>query len=83
MQQLLVYIYLPTLQRYFEVRVPAAMNCMLAAQLVAKAVAPLSSQTYAPSHSSLLVWKETGRLLEAGKSMAEAGVKNGSRLILV
>lgn len=83
MQQLLIQVYLPTLQRYFDVRVPAAMNCMLAAQLVAKAIAKLSSQTYAPSHSSLLAWKETGRLLGTGKSMVEAGVKNGSRLVLI
>ncbi len=83
MQNLLINLYLPTLQQYFEIRVPAAMNCMLAAQLAAKAVAPLSNQTYAPSRSSLLAWKENGRLLELGKTMSEAGVKNGSRLILV
>lgn len=83
MQQLLILVYLPTLQQFFEIRVPAAMNCLLAAHLAAKAIAPLSNQTYAPSHSSLLAWKETGRLLESNKTMTEAGVKNGSRLILI
>lgn len=83
MNHVIVKVYLPTLQRDFEVKLPCAMNSFLAAQLTAKALSPLSEMTYLPSHSSVFAWKETGRLVGTGLSVEEAGIMNGSRLILL
>lgn len=83
MNHVIVKVYLPTLQRNFEVKIPYAMNSLLAANLTAKAIAPLSEMTYLPSHSSIFAWKETGILIATGKTIEEAGIINGSHLILL
>lgn len=83
MNHIIVRVFLPTLQRDFEVKIPCAMNSLLAAQLAAKAISPLSEKTYLPSHSSIFAWKETGQLIETSLSIEQAGVMNGSYLILL
>lgn len=83
MNKLLVQVYLPASRQSFDFRIPAAMNCQIAAQLAAIAVKSLTDQQFATSHSCLLAWKDTGQLLKIDKSLEEAGVLNGSRLMLI
>lgn len=83
MNHVIVNVFLPTLQRDYEVKLPCSMNSLLAAQLAARAIAPLSEKTYLPSHSSIFAWKKTGQLIETSLSVEQAGIINGSHLILL
>lgn len=83
MEYITVDVYLPARERSFDVRIPCAMNTLLAAHLAARALSGLSEGTYLPSRSSVFAQRETGALLDMRKTMAECGVTNGSRLLLI
>ena len=83
MNTILVEVYLPADGQRYDIRVPRAMNSLLAAHLTADALADLSGGSYRSSRSSIFAWYDSGRLLETGKSLEELNVKNGSKLLLV
>ena len=83
METIRVQVYLPAADRNFEIRVPQAMNSLMAAHLTAEAAASLSDGAYLPSRSSLFAWRDSGRLLDMSRSLEQENVKNGSRLILI
>lgn len=83
MNHVIVQVYLPSIQKDFEIKLSCPMNSLLAAHLTARAISPLSEGTYLPSHASIFAWKDTGKLLETGKTLEESGVQNGSHLILL
>ncbi len=83
MNHLIVEVWLPASDMHYDIRVPAAMNSLLAAHLTADALATLSDGNYRSSRSSIFAWYESGKLLETEKSLEELKVKNGSKLLLV
>ena len=83
MNKIVIRVFLPTTQQYFDVRLPCAMNSLIAGNLTAKALYPLSGNTYLPSKKSVFAWKETGQLLSFDKSLEEEGVINGSCLMII
>ncbi len=83
MQTFVVEVYLPAAGKSFAVRVPRAMNSLLAAHLAAEALSELSGGEYLPSHSSLFAKRGSGRILDMNRSMEENDVENGTRLLLI
>lgn len=83
METVVIEVYLPAAGRTFDVRVPQAMNSLLAAHLTADALAALSDGAYLSSRASLFAWRESGRLLDMGRSLEQENVGNGSRLVLI
>ena len=83
MDTIVIEVYLPAVGESFEVRVPRAMNCLMAAHLTAEALSPLSKGAYLPSRSSLFAWRENGTLLDMSRSLEQEHVHNGSRLMLI
>ena len=83
METIVIEVYLPAAGRTFDVRVPRAMNSLLAAHLTADALASLSDGAYLSSRTSLFAWRESGKLLAMGHSLEQEHVRNGSRLLLV
>lgn len=83
MNTLLIEVFLPASGSRFDVRIPAAMNTLQAANLTAAALSSLSSGTYRSSHNSIFAWEGSGKLLNTGNSMEEENVQNGSKLLLV
>ena len=83
MNNLIVEVWLPSSDMHYDIRVPSAMNSLLAAHLAADALANLSDGNYRSSRSSIFAWYESGKLLETGKSLEEQNVKNGSKLLLI
>ena len=83
MNMIVAEVYLPASGKSYEIRVPAAMNSLLAAHLTADGLGNLSEGTYRSSRSSVFAWQDSGKVLEMEKSMEEANVRNGSKLLLV
>lgn len=83
METIVVEVYLPAANQTFEVRVPQAMNSLLAAHLTADALATLSDGAYLPSRTSLFAWRENGKLLDMGRSLEQEHVRNCSKLLLI
>ena len=83
METLLVEVYLPAAGKNFELRLPKALNSLVAAHLAAEALSELSGGTYLPSHSSLFARRDSGRLLDMNRSLEQNDVCNGSQLLLL
>lgn len=82
-QTVLVEVFVPACGRSFDVRLPEAMNVRFASRLAAQALAPLSEGAYQASRSSVLAWRDSGKLLNAQHTLKQECVCNGSRLLLV
>ena len=78
-----IEVYLPASGKSYDVRIPTAMNSLLAAHLTADALANISDGTYRSSRTSIFAWYDSGKLLETEKSLEEANVKNSSKLLLI
>ena len=83
MDTLRVEVYLPAQGKAYEVRLPKGLNTLAAAQLTAKALAPLSGGAYLDSHNSVLAWRDSGLVLDMRMSLEQANVENGSKLLLI
>ena len=83
MDTLRIEVCLPARGSTYEVRVPCALNTLAAAQLSARALEALSEGAYAASGNSAFAWAESGQQLNMQQSMEQAGVKNGSKLLLI
>lgn len=82
-EKLLLEIYLPATEKSYSVRLPAGLNVHAAAVLAGMALSEASEGLFMPSRNCMLFWKDTGRGLNARKTLWESGVQNGSRLILI
>lgn len=83
MDTIVIEVYLPAAGRTFEVRVPRAMNSLLAAHLTADALSALAKEVYLSSRTSLFAWRRDGKLLDMSRSLEQEHVQNGSRLLLI
>ncbi len=84
MDFVIVQVTIPAAGKDFEVRIPASMNTLTAANLTAKAVSgKLSDGAYFASRNSFFAWKENGKILRYNKSMEQEHVQNGSQLLLI
>lgn len=83
MDTIVIEVYLPAVERAFEVRVPRAMNSLLAAHLTADALSALTKGEYLSSRASLFAWRRDGKLLDMNRSLEQEYVQNGSRLLLI
>lgn len=83
MDTIVIEVYLPAAEQTFEVRIPQAMNSLLAAHLTADALSALTKGAYLSSRSSLFAWCRDGKLLNMGCSLEQEHVRNGSRLMLI
>ncbi len=79
----LVEVRLPSANRSYEVRLPRGLNVHVAAILTAQALSSVTEGIYLHSDNSFLAWQNTGKRLPSRKTIAEAGVKNGSKLLLI
>lgn len=78
-----VSVRLPAAGREYELRFPAGINTHVAALLAAKALEPLSDGAFRAAKSCVLAWRDSGKLLNGQRTVAENGVRNGSRLLLI
>lgn len=83
METIIIQVYLPAQGVSHELRLPKSLNCLMAANIAARALAPLSDGSYLPSHNSVFAWQATGELLSMDKSLEQVGVVNGSKLLLL
>lgn len=82
-EKFLLEIYLPATEKSYTVRIPAGLNVHAAAVLAGMALSEASEGLFMPSRNCILFWRDTGRRLNARKTLWASGVQNGSRLILI
>ena len=82
-EHILVEVYLPSVQRSFDVYVPLFCKLHEVEAMLAGALHELSDGYFVPSPDTVLCDKTSGIMLDINSSAAELGLQNGSRLMLI
>ena len=83
MKTVIIGVYLPAAMKPFEVRLPAALNCNVAAHITADALSALSEGNYLTSRNSFFAWRANGKMLNINNTLEQENVINGSELLLI
>ena len=82
MDKVMVEVYVPILENKYNVFIPVNKNIQAVIQLLNKAIYEMTNGVYSMK-SSLLCDKETGNIFDLNKNVKDAGIKNGTKLILI
>lgn len=82
-ENVIVEIYLPTIQKYFDFSIP--LNCRLseAKLLIGAMLETHSEHSYKMTENSMLFDKESGRVLDEELTIQALEIKNGARLFYI
>lgn len=81
--KILVEIYLPASGESFDVLIPLESKMGQVRKLVVSVLGDLSSGKFCPNDETVLCDAETGTIFDINTEVAELGIKNGSRLMLI
>ena len=79
MDKILVRIYVPALERSFDMLFPALSQMREVLELVERAVTELSDGRFIASEDTTFCYRDDG----INKSVCELGIHNGSQLMLI
>ena len=83
MKKYLVDVYIPAIERHFDVYLPETKLVSEAAVLIAGLAESIAGEYYRKSPNPLLLDAKTGESLYPDFTVRNAGVQNASRLILL
>lgn len=83
MNKVLVEIYVPVLNRSFDVFIPLTSSMSQVLELVKKAVKELSDGRFIADENTALCQRQDGTIININLSVAELEIKNGSKLMLI
>ena len=81
--KILVNIYVPAIQRKYDVFIPSAVKVKTAASLIANTVENLSNHLYVVSGEEYLCSIEKNSILRRGATLEQYGICNGDHLIMM
>lgn len=79
----LVEISVPAANRKFDVFIPMESKMSEVVKMVATALSDLSDGKYKATNEAILCDADTGIIFNINMEIAELGIKNGSRLMLI
>ena len=80
MEKGLIEVYVPVLQRAFDIFIPLELPMY---ELIKKAVRELSDGRFQPDGSTVLCHYADGRILDINLSAIELEIHHGSKLMLI
>ena len=83
MDKVLIDIFLPAINRSFEVYIPLDSKFYEITPLVSKMLSELSNGLFISGDDSILYERKTGNILNINMSAKELKLKNGSKLMLL
>ncbi|WP_378586114.1 methyltransferase [Neobacillus sp. GCM10023253] len=83
MNKVLVEIFLPAAAQSYEVYIPLESQMSEVLTLVSSLLGDLSDGKYKATGSEVLCDAETGIIFNINMPVAELGIKNGSKLMLI
>lgn len=79
----LIEVYVPVLQRAFDIFIPLELPMYETIELIKKAVRELSDGRFQPDGSTVLCHYADGRILDINLSAIELEIHHGSKLMLI
>lgn len=83
MDKILVNIYVPAINRNYDVYISSKSKFYDVVDMVKKIVQELSDGNFVASSDSILCDRKTGAIYNINMSSNELSLKNGSRLMLI
>lgn len=83
MNYIIVEVYLPAAEKTYDIKLPRASKIWEVTKLIAAALSELSKGLYQTSENPVLLERETGAIFNINLSVEEAGLVNGSKLMLI
>ena len=83
MDKTLVEVSVPILAVSYDIFVPRDVQMYNVLELIKKAVADLSEGRFVQNTSTVLCYRDSGKVIDINKSANELGIKTGSKLMLI
>ena len=83
MDKVLIDIFLPAINRSFEVYIPLDSKFYEITPLVSKMLSELSNGLFISGNDSILYERKTGNILNINMSARQLNIKNGDNLMLL
>ena len=83
MKKYLVDVYLPSIDRHYDVRLPGAKKVHEVTKLLADIAERLSDGAYMYTSDVMLMDANTGLPIDRNATVTGAGIRNASHLILI
>lgn len=83
MDKVLIGIFLPAINRSFEVYIPLDSKFYEITPLVSKMLSELSNGLFISGDDSILYERKTGNILNINMSARQLNIKNGDNLMLL
>lgn len=83
MNKILVEVFLPASGEVYDVRLPLDSQLGEVAMLIMKQLEGLSKGRFIANSTTVLCDASSGEILDINKFVAELGIKNGSKLMLI
>lgn len=83
MDKVLIDIFLPAINRSFEVYIPLDSRFYEITPLVSKMLSELSNGLFISGDDSILYERKTGNILNINMSARQLNIKNGDNLMLL
>jgi hypothetical protein len=76
-------VYIPSLEKSYEVWVPPQKRIYNLIVLLVKAVSELNDNSYKPKNMPMLYDKISSKAFDVSKIVANTSIKNGTELIMI
>ncbi len=83
MDKVLVEIFVPVLDRSFDMFIPRTSSMAQVLELVKRAVKEMSDGRFVADENTAICHREDGAIININLSVAELEIKNGSKLMLI
>lgn len=83
MNKVLVNVYVPILNKSYDMFIPLQSQIFEIIELINKAVWELSEGEFMSSNDTVLAYKATGEILNINSTVFELAIGNGTKLILI
>ena len=83
MQKVLVEIFVPVLDRSFDIFIPLQSPMHEVLELIKKAVREMSDGRFVANENTAICHREDGTIININLSVYELEIRNGSKLMLI
>lgn len=83
MDKVLVEVYVPVLERTFDIFIPLCSPMYEVLELMKKAVKELSDGRFHADENTAICHREDGSIININLSVYELEIRNGSKLMLI
>lgn len=83
MDKALIEVYVPVLDRAFDMFIPLTSPMHDVLELIKKAVSEMSDGRFVANANTTICNREDGTIININLSVYELGIRNGSKLMLI